>query len=332
MIAERTRANSEFFSAESARLAALCDEMAERFLRGGRLLAVGEESDARHVAVEFVHPVIVGKRALPALALPRSVLALEVEDDDIVIDFHDDVTILGQTFSPPTTDPFIRQELIETLYHVLWELVHVFLEHREKAPVGAGAASFLYPFLDEGLPDLDAVRADVQRSIETKATAIGALREQTLAENDLGAVADAIRGARVLALGNGGSATDAMDLVFDLRARGRRALDLTDDPAVLTAIANDIGVEAIFARQVIAHGRAGDALVTLSTSGSSANVIAALAEARRRGLVTVAFVGYDGGRIASEALADQVIVVRSEHIPRIQEAQASAYHTLVELL
>jgi D-sedoheptulose 7-phosphate isomerase len=123
-----------------------------------------------------------------------------------------------------------------------------------------------------------------------------------------------------------------MDLVFDLRARGRRALDLTDDPAVLTAIANDIGVEAIFARQVIAHGRPGDALVTLSTSGSSANVIAALGEARRRGLVTVAFVGYGGGRILAESLADHVIVVRSEHIPRIQEAQASAYHTLVELL
>src|SRR5205085_5519813 len=117
---------------------------------------------------------------------------------------------------------------------------------------------------------------------------------------------------RVLALGNGGSATDAMDLVLDLRARGRRALDLTDDPAVLTAIANDIGVEAIFARQVIAHGRAGDALVTLSTSGSSANVLAALAEGRRRGLVSVAFVGYDGGRILAEALADHVIVVRSE--------------------
>ena len=68
---ERTRANREFFTAESARLAAVCDEMAQRFGRGGRLLAVGEESDARHVAVEFVHPVIVGKRALPALALPR---------------------------------------------------------------------------------------------------------------------------------------------------------------------------------------------------------------------------------------------------------------------
>ena len=122
-----------------------------------------------------------------------------------------------------------------------------------------------------------------------------------------------------------------MDVVADFRARGRRALDLTDDPAVLTAIANDIGVEAIFARQVIAHGRRGDTLLTLSTSGSSANVLAALEEARRRGLATIAMVGYDGGRIAAEALADLVVIVRSEHIPRIQEAQASAYHTLVEL-
>jgi D-sedoheptulose 7-phosphate isomerase len=154
-----------------------------------------------------------------------------------------------------------------------------------------------------------------------------------LAENApvLEAAASALGGGRLLALGNGGSATDAMDVVADFRAHGRRALDLTDDPAVLTAIANDIGVEAIFSRQVIAHGRPGDTLLTFSTSGSSANVIAALEEAHRRGLQTIAMVGYDGGRIAAESLADFVVVVRSEHIPRIQEAQASAYHTLVEL-
>ncbi len=332
MTQERTRANHEFFAAEAPRLADVCDEMAQRFLRGGRLLAAGDESDARHVAVEFVHPVIVGKRALPALALPRDVLALEAEADDIVMVFEDGrVTVCDEVFVPPTGDPFVAQELIETLYHVLWELVHVFLDHRETSTVGAGAAGFLYPFLEAGTADLDAVREDVRRSIEAKAEEIGALRERTLAENDLPAIAAAVRG-RVLALGNGGSATDAMDVVADLRARGRRALDLTDDPAVLTAIANDIGVEAIFSRQVIAHGRPGDTLLTLSTSGSSANVIAALAEARRRGLVTIAMVGYDGGRIAAESLADHVVIVRSEHIPRIQEAQASAYHTLVELL
>jgi D-sedoheptulose 7-phosphate isomerase len=341
---ERTRANRELFAAESARIAALCDAMAERFLAGGRLLAFAATpagfSDARHVAVEFVHPVIVGKRALPALALPP---AAEIEPEDIAIVFDGPLPSGGLTigfgagaewdFAPPTHDPFVRQELVETLYHVLWELVHVFLEHREQPGSDPGAAGFLYPFLG-GTSDLAAVREDVRRSVEAKAEEIGALRALTLTENAgvLEAAASALRGRRVLALGNGGSATDAMDLVADLRAAGARALDLTDDPAILTALANDIGVEAIFSRQVIAHGRPEDALVTLSTSGSSGNVLAALAEGRRRGLATVALVGYDGGRILAEGLADHVVVVRSEHIPRIQEAQASAYHVLVDLL
>jgi len=178
-----------------------------------------------------------------------------------------------------------------------------------------------------------------------KAREVGALREQTLRENRdaLFVAAQALRGAfdaggKLLALGNGGSATDAMDVVADFRfppAEGwqpRRAIDLTEDPAILTAIANDIGVEEIFQRQVIAYGRAGDALLVLSTSGNSGNVIAALAEARKRGLVTVAMVGYDGGRVETERLADHVVVTRSQHIPRIQEAQASAYHVLRELV
>ena len=88
----------------------------------------------------------------------------------------------------------------------------------------------------------------------------------------------------------------------------------------------------MFARQVIAYGGPQDALLAISTSGGSQNVIAALAEARRRGLLTIAFVGYDGGRIAAEGLADHVLVTRSEHIPRIQEAQASAWHVLRELI
>ena len=74
------------------------------------------------------------------------------------------------------------------------------------------------------------------------------------------------------------------------------------------------------------------ALAVLSTSGNSENLIAALVEARARGLATVALVGYDGGRVASEGLADYVIVTRSQNIPRIQEAQASAYHVLRELI
>jgi D-sedoheptulose 7-phosphate isomerase len=107
---------------------------------------------------------------------------------------------------------------------------------------------------------------------------------------------------------------------------------LTADSAILTALANDIGTEAVFARQIIAYGEPADAVLALSTSGNSSNIIAALAEARSRELVTVAFVGYDGGRVAAEGLADHVVVTRSQHIPRIQEAQAAAWHTLRELV
>jgi D-sedoheptulose 7-phosphate isomerase len=334
------------------------------------------------VAVEFVHPVIVGKRALPALGLAAEggslagQLELVAEPDDIAIAFGADedggeaagalalargrgcLTIAfapaGAEWEllPPSDDPSVRQELVETLYHVLWELVHVFFEHRgllegreARAVHDTGASSFLYPFLAEQEHDLEAVVGDVQRSALVKAEEIGALREQTLTENagELAAAAAGLRadldaGGKLLALGNGGSATDAMDAVADFRKPPdprwppRRALDLTEDPAILTAIANDIGSEAIFARQIIAYGRPGDAVLALSTSGNSRNIISALGESRRRGLRTIAMVGYDGGRVAAERLADHVIVTRSEHIPRIQEAQASAYHVLRELV
>jgi D-sedoheptulose 7-phosphate isomerase len=380
LTAQRGDANRAFFVSEAQTLARLCHAMAERFARGGRLIAFGKSgaarSDARHVAVEFVHPVIVGKRALPAIGVTgeggplHHQAQLLTSADDIAIAFGPGggerelaaaVTAARSRgcltvafapvgadweFYPPTSDPYIAQELVETLYHVLWELVHVFFEHRgllegrsERRTHDAGASSFLYPFLDERERDLDPVLDDVRRSVLMKSDEVGALREQTLSEGraPLLAAADALHasfaaGGKLLALGNGGSATDAMDVVADLRAgAGKPALDLTEDPAILTAIANDIGVDAIFSRQVIAYGAPGDVLLALSTSGNSANVIEALAQARRDGLRTIAMVGYDGGRVAAERLADHVVITRSEHIPRIQEAQASAYHALVAL-
>jgi D-sedoheptulose 7-phosphate isomerase len=376
LLSERTQCNARFFEESADGLARVCHLMAERFAREGRLIAFGRSpaarSDARHVAVEFVHPVIVGKRALPAIGLAgeggdiAGQVALIAGPDDIAMGFGadcDDGVALARErgcltiafspgagaeweFDPPTDDPYIRQELVETLYHVLWELVHVFFEHRgllegrsERRVHDAGASSFLYPFLDERERELEPVVEDVRRSVLIKARDVGTLRAQTLTENAsvLVDAAGALRagfdgGGKLLALGNGGSATDAMDVVADFRASGHPAIDLTEDPAILTAIANDIGTEAIFSRQVIAYGATGDALLALSTSGSSSNVIAALAESRRRGLLTIAMVGYGGGRVAGEGLADHVVVTRSEHIPRIQEAQASAYHALRELV
>jgi D-sedoheptulose 7-phosphate isomerase len=383
LLARRAAAGAAYFGAHEEALARLCHRMAERFARGGRLVALGRSpaarSDVRHVTVEFVHPVIVGKRALPAIGLAAeggaldAQAALVVEAGDIAIAFEAaepqttsalalarERGALTVAFAPAgaewelaaaTDDPFVAQELVETAYHVLWELVHVFFEHRgllegrAAAPVhDTGASSFLYPFLAERETDLESVVADVRASVAMKAAEVAALREQTLRENrdTLIAAAAGLRdafaaGGRLLALGNGGSATDAMDVAADFREPphgwpARPALDLTEDTAILTALANDIGVEAIFARQVIAHGRAGDVLLALSTSGGSANVLAALAEARRRGVRTIALVGYDGGQIAADGLADHVVVTRSQHIPRIQEAQATAYHALRELV
>jgi D-sedoheptulose 7-phosphate isomerase len=368
-IGARTAASAAFFEAEAERIARLCHRMAERFAAGGRLIAFGwtpgARSDVRHVAVEFVHPVIVGKRALPALALTAeggplaAQVALVAEPDDLLIAFEREDPETAEAVAlatargclalelDPPGEPFVRQELTETAYHVLWELVHVFFEHRgllegrhAETVHDSGASAFLYPFLGQQEHDLDAVVADVRASVLAKAADTAALREQTLTGNaaELRAAAAALRtafaaGRRLLALGNGGSATDAMDVVADFHAplRGgpaRPAIDLTEDTGILTALANDIGPEAIFARQLIAHARAGDVLLALSTSGTSASVIAALAEARRRGMGTIAMVGYDGGRVAADALADHVVISRSEHIPRIQEAQATAYHAL----
>lgn len=394
-IAARVEAGPAMFEPEAPRVARCCRRMAERFASGGSLISLGADpaarSDARHVSVEFVHPVIVGKRALPAIALTAEggplggQLEAAVARDDIVIGFglgaesaaaaETAAALAGASdrgcmtigfgpgvradaedhwlFEPPSADPSIRQELVETLYHVLWELVHVFFEHAglpavSGSPASAsapGAAGFLYPFLGEGGGDPDALLSDVSESVRMKSEEVGGLRAQTLREGaaELAAAAGTLRacferGGRLLAFGNGGSATDAMDVVADFRLpevagwRSWPALDLTEDTPIITAVANDIGVAEIFQRQLIATGRAGDVALAFSTSGGSENLIAGLAEARRMGIATIAMVGYDGGRIAAEGLADSVIISRSQHVPRIQEAQASAYHVLRELV
>lgn len=367
----RNEASRRFFPQESERLARACQEMAVRFLHGGRLLAFGRgayATDAQHVSVEFVHPVIVGKRALPALdlsmAFPERVKTI-VRPEDIVMGFsppEGDVEVeealsfarsMGaQTFALPgrtgdyavalqDEDPFIQQELIEILYHTLWETVHVFFEHRELGRE-AGEASFLYPFLGSERQDMSRVVTEVARSIEEKAKDVEQLREK-VAEEESEQIVRAIhtlaeqidRGGKLIVFGNGGSATDANDWALDmtLPPKGMRpypAVSLAMEPAILSALANDVGAEVIFLRQLIAQAGANDVVIAISTSGGSKNVLMTLAEARRSGLTTMALLGYDGGEIVRNGLADIPIVIRSDYIPRIQEAQASVYHIIRE--
>jgi D-sedoheptulose 7-phosphate isomerase len=140
-------------------------------------------------------------------------------------------------------------------------------------------------------------------------------------------------GGRLVLFGNGGSATDANDWALDCIAPPAglvpvRALSLALEPATVLAIANDVGREFIFARQFIAQARPHDVAIGLSTSGGSSNVIMALEEARKRGHRTIALLGYDGGEILRNGLADHAIVVDSDYIPRVQEVHATIYHVL----
>jgi len=369
----RNQLFEDFFAREAPRLASASREMSDRFLKGGRLLAFGRgpyATDAQHVSVEFVHPVIVGKRALPALDLSMLFgpwLDAILLPEDIVMGFgppQGDLEVQNaldraasrgaMTFALPgergsyactarTQDAFEHQELVEILYHTLWETVHVFFEHRELGH-DVGDAGFLYPFLGHQKQETRGVEDDVAASIRMKVADDARLRTkmgQEQAEQIAGAVV-AIeerlrRGGKLILFGNGGSATDANDWAIDCIApppgyRPIPAVSLSLEPANITALANDVGTEVVFLRQLIAQARPEDIAVGISTSGGSKNIIMALEEARKRNLLTVALLGYDGGEILRRGLADWPLIVRSDYIPRIQEVQASVYHIIRQKL
>ena len=370
---DRNQIIERFFAREAPRLAEACRGMSERFLRGGRLLAFGRgpyATDAQHVSVEFVHPVIVGKRALPALDLsiaPRPWIESILIPDDMVMGFgppegdpevwatlQEAYSRGAMTFALPgvegsyavaaeTRDPFIHQEMIEILYHTLWETVHVFFEHRELGH-DVGESAFLYPFLGQEKQETTNLLEQVASSILVKVQDDARLRAQAAQEESeaISAATAAIRerllrGGKLILFGNGGSATDANDWAIDcvLPPAGYRpipAVSLSMEPANITAIANDIGTDVIFLRQLIAQARPEDVAIGISTSGGSRNIVMALEEARKRNLLTVALLGYDGGEIRRRHLADFPIVVRCDYIPRIQEVQASIYHVIRETL
>ncbi len=200
---------------------------------------------------------------------------------------------------------------------------------------------FLYPFIEGDERDAGPLLQDLARSAEAKATLSATLRTATLstldAELDATAAAMAERfglGGRLYAFGNGGSSTDAAGVVtlFARPPSGRPlpARSLVADHAVLTALANDVGYELIFSRQLISTARLPDIALGLSTSGSSTNLLAAFAEARRQGLLTVGVAGYDGGTMKAADTVDHCLIVRSDSVHRIQEAQSAVVFSLWE--
>jgi D-sedoheptulose 7-phosphate isomerase len=209
--------------------------------------------------------------------------------------------------------------------------------------VGTEPTAFLYPFIDTEERDVHPLVQHLASSARAKIAASRALRAATVHDRRQAIIAAAsalaarvLRGGRVLAFGNGGSSTDADALVAELSADqpdgspGLPALSLADDPAILTALANDVGYDLVFTRQLAGIGRPADVAVGISTSGGSRNVLAGLAEARRRGMLTIATCGYDGGEIARSTDVDHCIVVDSDSVHRIQEVQAVVLHAIGE--
>ena len=143
-----------------------------------------------------------------------------------------------------------------------------------------------------------------------------------------------VNGGKLLVAGNGGSAADAQHFaaefvaMYKIQRRAHPAIALTTDTSILTAVGNDYSFENIFARQVEAHGRPGDILFLLTTSGNSKNLIKALAAAKKIGVTTVALLGKGGGR--TKGLADYEMLIPSANTPRIQEIQKLILHSIAE--
>lgn len=206
----------------------------------------------------------------------------------------------------------------------------------------------LYPFLyapvQGGPASVAALLDSVRSSTLAKCAEVMALRSELLAEYEeqFERTAESMAeqfagGGKLLAFGNGGSATDADDAAADCMSPpdpewpALPALSLSADSATVTAVANDVGLDHVFARQFCAVGERGDIALGFSTSGNSTNIVAAFTEAKRRGMLTVALTGYDGGAVARSGAVDFCFVARREFVPRIQEGHATLWHTLLEL-
>ena len=183
----------------------------------------------------------------------------------------------------------------------------------------------------------DIVRLQLAQSIETmsKVLADESIHDTVVEAARLTAAAMKA-GCKLLVCGNGGSAADSQHLVAEFVARltidrpALRAIALTTDSSILTAIGNDWTFDRIFERQVEALGQKGDVLLAISTSGNSKNCVAALKQARKQGLHTIAYTGNTGG--AMKALADLNVIIPSDVTMNIQESHLALEHILCMLV
>jgi D-sedoheptulose 7-phosphate isomerase len=207
------------------------------------------------------------------------------------------------------------------------------------------ALQSLYPFLHGERQDAARLDAALLESVRQKARDSQAVKEAFFNQYAV-QVVEAARavarvyenGGRLFSMGNGGSSCDAAHIAVEFLhpvTAGRPALsaiNLVADTSMLTAVGNDLGFRHVFVRQLIAQARDGDALIGISTSGNSDNLLAAFAKAKEMGLVTIGLAGGDGGKMKASRDVDHCLVVPSESIHRIQECHVAIYHILWDLI
>ncbi len=205
-----------------------------------------------------------------------------------------------------------------------------------------------YPFLHAEDKPPQELLAELSFSLLEKARESVEVKSKFFADNKDTILATSLalaqafhRGRKLLVCGNGGSATDAQHIAVEFMhpiTVGRKALPaicLTNDMAMVTAIANDVGFDDVFTRQIIALGQAGDVVLGLSTSGNSENLLHAFATARRLKLLTIGFAGHDGGKMVELCAAGQLdfcLTVPTSSIHRIQETHVALYHIMWDMV
>lgn len=205
--------------------------------------------------------------------------------------------------------------------------------------------SDLYPFLHNKSKNLQQDEKGLLESIKQKSHESISVK-QSFFENNAENLLDAARTiaevyintGRMYAIGNGGSSCDAAHFSVEFQhpvTAGRPALpamNLLADTAMNSAVANDVGYAHIFVRQLSAHARAGDGLIGFSTSGNSANLMAAFEKAKEMNLTTLGLTGADGGDMKRSGLVDHCLVVESDSIHRVQEVHVACYHIIWDLV
>ena len=203
----------------------------------------------------------------------------------------------------------------------------------------------LYPFLhgdkkdpaQENITLLESVKQKSQLSLSVKADFFNH-NAQMLVDTAKAIAQVYLKKGRMLTMGNGGSSCDAAHFAVEFQhpvTAGRPALpaiNLVMDTAMMSAVANDVGIKHIFARQLEAHGQVNDGLFGFSTSGNSENLLAAFAKAKQMGMTTFALVGGNGGEMKASGLVDHCLVVASDSIHRVQEVHVASYHILWDLV